>query len=137
METKQLNLLAGNNNCTCVNIECKESLHVAISKPDMRPPDVLCPIYILSSTRSCYSADGCNRFSGTPFFRICESQNLATSSDCNYNMCFGNITEKLNGTRLDFYELNKTMCESGTPYPARIYVLSFELIGINNDSEII
>lgn len=131
-QTKQLNLLAGNNNCTCVNIECQESLYVvAISQPDMRPPDVLCPIYTLSNTRSCYNADGCHRFSGTPFFCICESQNLATTSGCNYNMYFGNITENLNGTRLDFYKLNKTMCDSGAPYPARIYMLSFELIGNN------
>ena len=126
-QTEQLNLLVGNNNCTCVDIERHRSLYVAISKPNTNPPDVLCPIYILQDIGSCYNPSGCNRFSGTPFFHICESQNQPAS----YNMCFGNITEKLNGTRLDFYILNKTMCDSGAPYPARIYMLSFEISGNN------
>ena len=129
-ETRQLNLLAGNNNCTCVNIECNH-FAVAISQPDVRLPDLLCPIHIESNDESCYNADKCNRFSRTPFFRICESQNLPTSSSCNHIMCFGNITADLSGTKLDFYILNKTVCnsDSGTLYLARVYQQSFELIG--------
>ena len=133
--TKQLNLLVGNNNCTCVDIECYGSLYVAISKPKnvTNLPDALCPIHISQNTGPCYNPSGCNRLSGTPFFRVCESQNLPASSGCTYNMCFGNITEELNGTRLDFYVLNKTICDLGALYPARIYMLSFEINGkLNN-----
>ena len=123
-ETETINLLLGNNNCTCIEIECQGALNIAISNPDPSQADILCPVY----GDTCYSPTKCGHFNDTPFFQICE--NPPQSSECTYNMCFGNnITEQLNGTRLDFFTLNKTICGSATVYSARVYIRSFEIKG--------
>ena len=125
-ETETINLLLGNNNCTCVNIECQGALYIVISNNDPNQEDILCPVYT-SRTRSCYNPSTCHEFESTPFFRICE--NSSDGLECMYNMCFENITEQLNGTRLDFFILNRIICAIG-PYFTRIYIKSFELRGI-------
>ena len=71
-------------------------------------PDVICPVF----ADNCYSPATCNRFDETPFFLICYDQSENSIMDCVYSLCFGNATEELNGTRLDFFALNKTRCDS-------------------------
>ena len=132
-ETKRLNLLAGNNNCTCVDIDCQGSLYVAISIPNTSLSNVpLCPI---NTNMSCYSPDVCSELKGMiPFFRICKQS--ARPDQCTYNISFGNITEQLNGTRLDFFVLTRTLCNPAPPYLTRTYVHSFEMNGkLNNLSK--
>ena len=121
-ETETINLILGNNNCTCIAMECQGALNVAISKPDSQT-DILCPVY----GNTCYTPTRCGHFNDAPFFRICE--NPSQSLECIYNMCFGNITEELNGTRMDFFVLNKTICESAPVYSASVYIRSFEIKG--------
>ena len=126
-QTERLELLVGNNNCKCVEIKCQGSLYVIISSPNASPPDTLCSIHV--NKPSCYSPNECRQFNGTtaPFFSVCENPLAMASTDCTYSMCFGNITEELNGTRLDFLILNKTICASDPVYFARVYIQSFEL----------
>ena len=116
----------GNNNCSCVELECRGALNVAISNPGVSSmPDVICPVF----AETCYSPAACNRFDETPFFLICDHQSENSVMDCAYSLCFGNATEELNGTRLDFFALNKTRCDSGLVYYPREYYRSFELRG--------
>lgn len=125
-ETGTINLLLGNNNCSCVNIQCLGSLYAVVSNPDLE--DALCPVYTLGST--CYSPSFCGQFQGTPFFRICENRSESDGLGCTYSMCFGNITEQLNGTKLDFFVLTRTLCQAAsTIYLTRTYIRSFEIKG--------
>lgn len=125
-KTERLNLLLGNNNCTCVNIDCHGSLNVAVSNPDSSQADILCPVFTLDP-KHCYSPHKCARFTVTPFFQICKK--VQDDSSCTYSMCFGNVTEQLNQTRMDFFLLNKTLCESSPLYTARIFIRSFQING--------
>ena len=126
-ETGTINLLLGDNNCTCVNIQCLGSLYVVVSNPDPNMEDALCPVYTLGS--ACYNPSVCGQFQGTPFFRICE--NPSDGLGCTYySICFENITEQLNGTKLDFFKLTRTIClATSTIYLTRTYISSFEIKG--------
>ena len=120
-KTEIINLLLGNNNCSCVNIQCLGGLYAVVSSPDLE--DALCPVYSRGS--SCYSPSFCGQFQGTPFFRICQNP---SESGCTYSICFENITEQLNGTKLDFFILTRTLCEE-IIYITRTYISSFEIKG--------
>ena len=123
-EVETVNVLLGNNNCTCVDIGCYGGLNVAISNPDPNQLDLVCPVY----AKNCYSPEMCTGFDGIPFFQICEQS--SNVSECKYNICFGNISEKLNNSRLDFYVSERIICESTfTVYYARRYIRSFEIKG--------
>lgn len=124
-ETETINLLLGNNNCSCVNIQCLGGLGIVISNPDLE--DALCPVYIPDT---CYSPSFCGQFQGTPFFRICENPSESDGLGCTYSMCFENITVQLNGTKLDFFTLTRTICRAtSTIYVTRTYMSSFEIKG--------
>ena len=138
-QTNILNIFAGNNNCTCVSVECQGALYVAISSPDTSPSEVpVCPVNVLRPTNItsdmiCYRPNNCQDFEGTSFFRICQSQN---NIDCAmpYSMCFDHTTTDLSGTRLDFYVMKKEICtnsesEPQDQYVYRKYVQSFEMNG--------
>ena len=124
-ETEIISLILGDNNCTCIEIECQRSLNVAISNPVSSVPDVLCPIF----ADDCYSPTDCNGFDDTSFFQICDDQPNDLMNSCTYNMCFGNVSELLNGTRLDFFVLNKTRCGPTQVYYPREYLKSLEIRG--------
>ena len=119
--TETVNLLLGNNDCTCVEMDCQGALNVAISNPDPNQVDILCPVY----GDTCYSPQICHGFNEVPFFNICE---VSRSSDCKLNICFGNVSEVLNNTRLDFFVSEKVICDI-TLYTARAYIRSFEIKG--------
>ena len=124
-ETETINLLLGNNNCTCVEMDCQGGLNVAISNPDPNQLDIVCPVY----ADTCYSPEKCNGFNDTSYFNICEQS--SESSECKYKLCFGNISEKLNNSRLDFYVSERSICqETLTLYYARKYIKSLEIQGI-------
>lgn len=128
-ETETINVLLGNNNCTCVEIECQGGLNIAISNPDPRQLDIVCPVYTMNA-ETCYSPEICNGFNDTPYFHICESSSEA--SGCKYDICFGNITEKLNKSRMDLYVSERVICDSipvPSVYYSRRYIKSFELKG--------
>ena len=125
-KTEIISLVLGDNKCTCIEIECQGSLNVAISNPANSAPDILCPVF----ADSCYSPSDCNGFDGTSFFQICEDRPDNLMNSCTYNMCFGNVSEPLNGTRLDFFVLNKTRCGSTLVYHPREYYRSFEIRGM-------
>ena len=136
-QTSILDILAGNNNCTCVNVECQGALHVAISSPSTSPVDVpLCPVNgIRARSHTCYRPDNCSDFEGTSFFRICQNitGSMTSNTDCTtpYNMCFDRTTTDLNGTRLDFFVVEREICNPvpPDPYLYRKYVQSFQLNG--------
>ena len=108
METVNLLwLLLGSNNCMCVEMDCQGALNVAISNPDLNQVDIICPVY--GNTMSCYSPERCHGFSDIPFSRICEtSVSNSETSSCKLNMRFGNISEVLNNSRLDFFYLRES-----------------------------
>ena len=104
--TEAINLFLGNNNCTCVELDCQRgSLSIAISNPDPNQEDIICPVY----AGTCYSPERCHRFNGIPFFSICEIFEHP-DSDCKLRICFGNVSETLNNSRLDFFLSEKVIC---------------------------
>ena len=120
-EIETINLLMGHNNCTCIEMDCQGALNVAISNSDPNQLDIVCPVY----GDTCYSPERCHGFNDTPFFSICET---SESSDCKFNLCFGNISEVFNNSRLDFFVSEKVICDI-TVYTARRYIRSFEIKG--------
>ena len=102
-------------------MDCRGALNVAISNPDPNQVDILCPVY----GDTCYSPQICHGFNEVPFFNICE---VSRSSDCKLNICFGNVSEVLNNTRLDFFVSEKVICDINV-YNARTYIRSFEIEG--------
>ena len=115
-----MNLLLGNNDCTCIEMDCQGALNVAISNPDPNEVDIICPVY----GNTCYSPEICHGFNGVPFFNICET----SMSSCKLNLCFRNVSEVLNNSRLDFFVSEKVVCDI-TVYTARTYIRSFEIRG--------
>ena len=126
-QTEMVSVLLGDNNCSCARLESLQSLYFAVSNPDVNELDVTCPIY--TRNNSCYSPEICNGFKNediTAFFRICEN-----SSDNTFSLCSSNVTEQLDGLRLDFYKLTKpSICTS--LYYSRTYIQSFEFKGEHN-----
>ena len=108
-----MNLLLGNNDCTCVEMDCQGALNVAISNPDPNEVDIICPVY----GDTCYSPEICHGFNGVPFFNICEIS-MSENSSCKFNLCFRNVSEALNNSRLDFFVSKKVVCDI-TDYTAR------------------
>ena len=121
-ETETINLLLGNNNCTCVEMECQRALNVAISNSDPNQMDIICPVY----ANTCYSPESCRGFNDIPFFTICEVFE-SPDLECTLRICFGNVSEALNNSRLDFFVSRRVICN--TIYAARTYIKSFEIIG--------
>ena len=106
-------------------MDCRGALNVAISNPDPNQVDIICPVYGNMS----YSPERCHGFNSVPFFNIREvSVSNSETSSCKLNMCFGNVSEVLNNSRLDFFVLEKVICDI-TVYTARTYVRSFEIKG--------
>lgn len=119
-ETETINLLLGNNNCTCIEMERLGGLNFALSVSDPNQVDILCPIY----GNPCYSPAACSTFKIPPFFHICEAVNNT------YMLCFGNISKYHNGLRLQFYINRRAICqESGAFYSFNAYIRSFDLVG--------
>ena len=122
--TETVNILLGNNNCTCVDVEHRGGLSFAISNPDTDLADIVCRVH---STDGCYSPAACKTFDDSrliPFFRACD--NPAENS---HVLCFDNISEILSDLRLDLFTLKWTRCSSGSSYVAREYFRSFQLNG--------
>ena len=123
--TETVNLLLGNNDCTCVEMDCQGALNVTISNPDPNEVDIICPVY----GDTCYSPEICHSFIGIPFFNICETS-MSENSKCKLNLCFRNVSEALNNTRLDFFISEKVICDTtDTVYTARTYIRSFDIRG--------
>ncbi len=108
-------------------MDCEGALNVAISNHDPNQEDIICPVYAAST---CYSPERCNRFNGIPFFSICEVFEHP-HSDCKLRMCFDNVSEILNNSRLDFFLAEKVICRNSAfvIYFARRYIRSFEIKG--------
>ena len=125
-KTETINLLIGNNNCTCIEMEPQRSLSFAIPNPHVDEMDIKCPIY--ASANQCYSPENCNSFRGiiASFFHICEVS--SKSENKIYKLCFDDISEQLNSSRLDFYIVTRTPCPSAISF-TRTYIRSFELSG--------
>lgn len=131
--TEIINLLLGNNNCTCIELERIGGLNFAFPVSDPSEVDLMCPIF----GNPCYSTASTSRCStlkinGTmipPFFQICETPtNFET-----YTLCFGNVSEYLNGLRLQFFTSRRTICPStGSYYATNTYIRSLELKGKPN-----
>ena len=122
-ETETINLLLGNNNCTCVDVERRGGLSFALSNPDPDEVDIVCRV----RGTGCYSPSVCNSFSDSglvPFFRACDNP-----SENSHRLCFGNISEQLNGSRFDLFVLKRARCESTPVYTVREYFRSFKLNG--------
>ena len=87
--------------------------------------DLLCPLYPHLSDR-CVDLLSCNRFSETVYAKsitICKMNN-----DSSMEMCFHNITEVLNGTKLHFFYSDLHCRPNDLPKSSRIYAKSIQLI---------
>ena len=106
-------------------MDCQGGLNVAISNPDPNQVDIICPVYGNMS----YSPERCYGFNGVPFFNIREvSVSNSGTSTCKLSICFGNISEVLNNSRLEFFVSEKVICDI-TVYTARMYIRSFDIKG--------
>ncbi len=105
-------------------MDCQGALNVAISNPDPNEVDLICPVY----GDMCYSPEICHGFNGVPFFNICETS-MSENLICKLNLCFKNVSEAFNNSRLDFFVSEKVICMDTTVYTARTYIRSFEIRG--------
>lgn len=123
-ETEIVNLLLGNNNCTCVNVERRGGLSFALSNPDPDKMDIVCRVH----GTECYSPTACRTFNDSglpPFFHVCDNPPENT-----HVLCFGNISERLSHLRLDLFALKRVIClTESLQYATREYFRSFELNG--------
>ena len=122
-ETEVINLLLGNNNCTCVDVERPGGLSFVISNPDPDELDIVCRIH----GTGCYSPVTCNSFNDSgliPFFQLCDNP-----PENSHILCFGNISKQLNGSRFELFALKAARCPSTPQYAAREYFKSFEFSG--------
>ena len=90
--------------------------------------DLLCPIHPhLSTSDRCIDLLSCNRFSETVYVKsitICKTVN----SDSSWEMCFQNVTEEMNGTKLHFFYADLQCSPNGIPESSRTYTKSVQLI---------
>ena len=97
---------------------------------DSSTPDILCPIHLHSSER-CVDLFSCHRFSESAnanSITICRTADNASSLE----MCFHNLTEAINGTKIHFF-YSDLLCSSDltitTDYESsRTYIRSMQLI---------
>lgn len=132
IEVETVNLLLGNNNnCTRVEIPCEGNTHAGFANSNTSQPDIVCPIFTLDDSR-CFYVNECSRFNTVanepypPFFRVCKDINRCY-------LYFQNITEDLNGLKLDIFdtisEAALQTCLEPTRRPTRRYFKSLVLEG--------
>ena len=106
-------------------MERRGGLGFALSNPYPDQVDILCRV---RSKLGCYSPATCKTFNDSglvPFFHACDNP-----SENTHTLCFGNISEKLSGSRLDLFVSKRVLCQTDSgPYVAREYFRSFELNG--------
>lgn len=103
-------------------MERQGALGFALSNPEPDQVDIMCRV----NADGCYSPEVCNKFRNSrfvPFFRVC---NTTT-----YTLCFGNVSDILNGLKLELFAPKRVICGSGLIpfYATREYFRSFELNG--------
>ena len=89
--------------------------------------DLLCPVHPLPGER-CVDLLSCNRFRESAyanFITICRTKNNSSVLE----MCFHNVTDIMNGTRLHFFYSDLHCHPDGTrPQLTRTYVKSVQLV---------
>ena len=98
----------------------------AITEPSLEE-DLLCPVHPLPGER-CVDLLSCNRFRGSAYtssITICRTKNDSSVLE----MCFYNVTDIMNGTRLHFFYSDLHCRPDGTrPQSTRTYVKSVQLV---------
>ena len=110
----------------------KQTLVMAIPFTPMEnsTPDILCPIYLHSGER-CVDLLSCYRFSESAYansITICRTADNASSLE----MCFHNVTEALNGTKIHFF-YSDLLCSSDLTITidyesSRTYIRSMQIL---------
>ena len=105
-------------------------LAIPFTPMDSSTPDILCPIFLHSGER-CVDLLSCNRFSESVYansITICRTADNVSSLE----MCFHNVTEAINGTKIHFF-YSDLLCSSDVTISAmhessRTYIRSMQLI---------
>ncbi len=97
--------------------------------------DLLCPVHPLPGER-CVDLLSCNRFRGSAYansITICRTKN----NNSVLEMCFHNVTDIMNGTRIHFF-YSDLHChpEGARPRSTRTYVKSVQLLISQSKSRI-
>ena len=92
--------------------------------------DLLCPVHPLPGER-CVDLFSCNRFRESAYansITICRTR----KSDFSLEMCFHNVSDIMNGTRIHFFYSNLHCHPNGIqPESSRTYIKSMQLVVIN------
>ena len=101
----------------------------SLSASSQSRQDILCPVHPHLNER-CVDLLSCNNFNETVFtnsISICKTVDFDTSLEL--EMCFHNVTEAMNGTKLHlFYSKLQFACSVGRLWSSRTYVKSIRLI---------
>ena len=90
--------------------------------------DLLCPVHPHSSEK-CVDLLSCSRFNKTVYVNsitICKTVDFESSLEL--EMCFHNVTEVMNGTKLHFFYSDLQCSSGGRRQSSRIYASSIQLI---------
>ena len=144
--TKDIHIICTTNNSTilmslssCVKIPPLNGRQTLILAIPFLPvvsgleEDILCPMHLHISER-CVDLLRCNRLRETVFansITICR----VAYNDSSLEMCFHNVTELMNGTKVHFFYSDLHCMPGGMRVSSRTYARSLQLIGkLFNDS---
>ena len=119
---------------TCIKIpplRGRKTLVLAIpflSLSNVTEQDLLCPVHPYSS-ESCVDLLSCSRFNKTVYansITVCKTVDFESSLEL--EMCFHNVTEVMNGTKLHLFYSDLQCSSGGVRQSSRIYTSSMQLI---------
>lgn len=109
----------GYDDCSCVSfLDQPQASLFSTLIISASPSDVKCPIVFQSNAETCYNiAKECSQFgvfnTTKPFFSFCKNPDNTTE----YRMCFGHITEDINGIKLYATKsIRSQSCSGPGPY---------------------
>lgn len=137
--TNQSESITSIPSCTCVGVpplNGQQTLILAlpVSVVDSAAEqDLLCPVHLLPGER-CVDLLSCNRFRESAYansITICQTKKF-NDHDLSLEMCFHNITENMNKTKVHFFYSDLQLTQQCyTPESTRTYIRSFQLLVIN------
>ena len=126
---------------TCIKtppLRGRKTLVLAIpflSLSNVTEQDLLCPVHPHSSER-CVDLLRCSRFNKTVYansITICKTVDFESSLEL--EMCFHNVIEVMNGTKLHFFYSDLQCSSGGERQSSRTYIRSIHLLTLDEKHE--
>lgn len=131
MVTRKKHHYVGSTCPVCVSVPQPEKIPFfnIPHSPGSNRRDSLCKSVSADETGRCLDlASNCDDFSVSPLsssVTVCST----TSSSIDYEMCFSNITNKMNGMKIHFFYSTRNVCPTiGTRVTSTLYIDSFEIM---------